>query len=153
MSAVVVSSLYLAEAFNIPSPKARSSTCHSATVDKPSTAESMAKSIVLEKMSAGVSASKEYAETYGLGETDAGLYAFFDAILQSGMALALKGQPFVLRKQEIAEALAGQNVFEGFFTMKDMEKALEDDFLDAARGSTDNRKGWKVRDQTRRLCC
>jgi len=102
------------------------------------------KTIVLEKMSAGVSASKEYAETYGLGDTDAGLYAFFDAICQSGMALALKGQPFVLRKEEIAEALAGQNTFEGFFTMQDMEKALEDDFLDASRGSTDNRKGWKI---------
>jgi hypothetical protein len=35
-------------------------------------------------------------------------------------------------------------VWDNFFTMRDLEKAVTDDFLDAARGSTDNRKGWKV---------
>jgi hypothetical protein len=155
ISTVAISLLYLADswdfcnAFHVFSPKATSLTRRSATVDGTNTAESIVKSIVLEKMSAGVSESKEYAEMFGLGDTDAGLYAFFDAIRQSGMALALKGQPFVLRNEEIVEALAGQSVFEGFFTMKDMEEALEDDFLDAARGPTDNRKGWKVRDKTR----
>ena len=34
--------------------------------------------------------------------------------------------------------------FSGFFTFEDLKKALEDDFLDADRGSTDNRKGWNV---------
>ncbi len=38
----------------------------------------------------------------------------------------------------------GGAIFDGFFTFDDLVKALEDDFLDADRGSTDNRKGWKV---------
>jgi hypothetical protein len=45
-----------------------------------------------------------------------------------------------LRKEELPSVS-----LQGFFTMQHLEKALEDDFLDAARGSTDNRKGWKVR--------
>ena len=34
----------------------------------------------------------------------------------------------------------------GYFTMEDLETAVEEDFLDAARGSTDNRKGWQITD-------
>ena len=81
----------------------------------------------------------EYADMFGLGATEAGLYALIQAIRQS-QVLGLKGVPFVMRKTDLP-----QTSLEGFFTMKDLEKALEDDFLDAARGSTDNRKGWKVR--------
>ena len=129
--------------------RSTTATCLRATVDKDTTstntAESFVKSIILENMSSGVDASREYADMFGLEETDAGLFAFFDAIRRSDIALGLKGHPFVLRKDEIAKALDGNNGFEGFFTMKDLEKALEDDFLDAARGSTDNRKGWQVR--------
>ena len=39
---------------------------------------------------------------------------------------------------------ANGNAFEGFFTFDDLAQAVEDDFLDANRGSTDNRQGWKV---------
>jgi hypothetical protein len=68
-----------------------------------------------------------------------GFYALFHAIKSSGIALGLKGSPIVFRKEELPVN------FEQFFTMKDLAKAVEDDFLDAAKGSTDNRKGWKVR--------
>lgn len=68
-----------------------------------------------------------------------GFYALFHAIKSSGIALGLKGSPMVFRKEELPVN------FEQFFTMKDLAKAVEDDFLDAAKGSTDNRKGWKVR--------
>ena len=136
------------DGFQFCASKANSLARLSATIEEKNTiVESPVKSIVLDRISAGLPASEEYAETFGLGDTDAGLYAFFDAIRQSEIALALKGQPFVLRKQELVDAMAGRSVFEGFFTTKDLEKALDDDFLDAARGSTDNRKGWKVRDK------
>ena len=53
--------------------------------------------------------------------------------------------PFVLRHNEIQQALGQETQWPGFFRVTDLEKALDDDFLDAARGSTDNRKGWQVR--------
>ncbi len=80
--------------------------------------------------------ANDYAEQFGLSGAEATLYGLVQALRNSPMGLT--GRPFVLRKEEIPHSL------EGFFTMEHLEKALEEDFLDAARGSTDNRKGWKV---------
>lgn len=104
---------------------------------------------------------REHAEMFGLDEsendeqlqTSAGMFALLDAIkktLGADGALGLSGYPLVLRKAEMERAMAGEEesatatLFEKSFTMKDLEKALEDDFLDASRGSTDNRKGWAI---------
>jgi len=109
---------------------------------------------------------KEHAEMFGLDESDngdensvqtsAGMFALLDAIkntLGSDGGLGLSGYPVVLRKEELERAMttdgeASPNatpiIFDKSFTMTDLEKALEDDFLDASRGSTDNRKGWSI---------
>ena len=120
-------------------------------------ASSYLDTVMLEQLKSGASAAKEYAEMFGLSYSDAGFYAMFDAIRQSGIALGVKGQPFVLRNEDICKSLEEtrkgmegteediESPFAGFFTIDDLAKATEDDFLDAARGSTDNRKGWKVR--------
>jgi hypothetical protein len=98
--------------------------------------------------------------------TSAGMFALLDAIKQtlgSDGVLGLSGYPLVLRKAEIERAMnmnlasdgesttpssstssTKTTLFEKSFTMRDLEKALEDDFLDASRGSTDNRKGWAI---------
>lgn len=114
-----------------------------------SPAESAVKGVVLEEWTSGKGAAEEYAEMFGLGQEEAGFYGLFEAMRKAGIAYGLKGHPFVLRKDEIADLSA----FDGFFTMKDLAKALDDDFLDAARGSTDNRKGWKVRLNAETRCC
>jgi hypothetical protein len=101
--------------------------------------------IVLDQMSSSYQAAREYADMFGLGGTEMGLYCLLDSMRKSGIALGLRGLPYVLRKDDIAKALdQEEGVFDGFFTMDDLEQALEDDFLDASRGSTDNRKGWKI---------
>jgi hypothetical protein len=107
---------------------------------------------------------RRYAEQFGLDGNDndnddneddsqtitcASLFALLDAMKRT-VAMGLHGYPLVLRKADLEQVLLGNSqreklMFQGFFTMKDLEKAVEDDFLDAARGSTDNRKGWKVR--------
>ena len=109
-------------------------------------AESVLSGVVLDQISQGELSAKEYAEMFGLGDSEAGFNGLFSAIRNSGIACGFKGYPFVLRNDEITKALnMDASPFEGFFTIDDLEQALEDDFLDAARGSTDNRKGWKVR--------
>mmetsp|Transcript_43072 Transcript_43072/g.48753 ORF Transcript_43072/g.48753 Transcript_43072/m.48753 type:complete len:821 (-) Transcript_43072:44-2506(-) len=82
------------------------------------------------------------------------------------IGFGLSSHPFVLRKQELEKAMlpvsdlsdssSSSNksksksktskfvLFDGAYTMRDLEQAVEDDFLDASRGSTDNRKGWKI---------
>lgn len=103
---------------------------------------------------------REHAEMFGLDEseneneslqTSAGMFALLDAIKHTLVAdegLGLFGYPLVLRKAEIERAMGTEEttttLFESSFTMKDLEKALEVDFLDASRGSTDNRKGWNI---------
>lgn len=107
-------------------------------------AQQAIKGMVLEQLSSNVGTAREYAETFALSKTEAGLYGLFHAIRTSGMALGMNGLPFVVRKKELEKALDETDVLDGFFDMDDLEKALEDDFLDASRGSTDNRKGWKI---------
>lgn len=97
-------------------------------------------------MSALRGESLEYAEMFGLANSDAAFFALFKAIRTVPVPLNLKGAPFVLRSEEVSAALRRETGWRGLFTMKDLEKAVTDDFLDAARGSTDNRKGWKITD-------
>mmetsp|Transcript_3786 Transcript_3786/g.9925 ORF Transcript_3786/g.9925 Transcript_3786/m.9925 type:complete len:692 (+) Transcript_3786:80-2155(+) len=108
---------------------------------------------------------REHAEMFGLDEsqndeeriqTSAGMFAILDAIkhtLGIDGGLGLSGYPLVIRKEELERAMAVDGemspdsppiMFDKSFTMKDLEKALDDDFLDASRGSTDNRKGWSI---------
>lgn len=101
---------------------------------------------VLDQMEANIWQAREYADTFGLGATEAGLFCLFDSMRKAGVGFGLKGEPFLLSKDDVTSAVGGQDdmLFDGFFTMDDLEKALEDDFLDASRGSTDCRKGWKI---------
>jgi hypothetical protein len=127
----------------------RKNTCFAATAVPTSAASESSThgNLILDQISSGQEAAREYAEMFGFGETEASLYNLFDAMRKSGLALGLKGLPYVLRKDEIVKAIGGngeKTLFDGFFTISDLEKALEDDFLDASRGSTDNRKGWKI---------
>jgi hypothetical protein len=96
---------------------------------------------VLDGMSSSKEAAKEWSDMFGLQEEEAAFYALVQAIRES-VPLGLRGRPFCLRDEEICKAV-GQS-FGGFFTKDDLQKAIEDDFLDADRGSTDNRKGWRV---------
>ena len=90
--------------------------------------------------------ANEYADMFELTPSapNAAFYALFTAIKQH-VQLGLKGEPFVLRHEQLCKALGQETAWPGFFSMDDLEKAVNDDFLDASRGSTDNRKGWTVR--------
>lgn len=91
--------------------------------------------------------ANEYANMFGLGTAEGTLFRLFAALRRTKQPLGLKSAPFSLRHQEMVVGEDEQDTtsgLAGFFTMKDLEKAVEDDFLDAARGSTDNRKGWQV---------
>jgi hypothetical protein len=147
-----------AECFGFVIPSSPSS-CHhhhqqptyslKATVEKSSEAylasEAVAQ-LVLDQLSSLKEPSREYADMFGLDEESTiGFYGLFSAMRKSGMAWGFYGAPFVLKTSDIQQALGVEkSPFAGFFTMKELEQALNDDFLDAARGSTDNRKGWKV---------
>ena len=100
---------------------------------------------ILNRMKTLKNEAVEYAEQFGLEpSTEGAFFALFSAIVQEDFIRQQK--PFVLRHSDIQEmAWGGDDIhWPGFFGMNHLEKALEDDFLDAARGSTDNRKGWKV---------
>jgi hypothetical protein len=109
-----------------------------------------------------------YAEQFDLTTAEAALYALLSAMRHvasttTGVNMwGLTGTPFVLCHAAVVEALfhhshddgagtAGTTTattttgWPGFFTLDHLRLALEEDFLDAARGSTDNRKAWQVR--------
>ena len=118
----------------------------------------------------------DYAARFDLSSMyEATVYALFQALRLEQVPLGLQGQPILWRRDEIEKAMrrrsmsplaAGDDTTTAeedttlsssspwrsagghFFTMQDLEQAVTDDFLDAARGSTDNRKGWKVRKLT-----
>lgn len=102
---------------------------------------------ILSRIAESTPKSKEWAEMFDLTqESGAAFHALFSGI-RSSAALGLKGKPFYLKSADILKAMGnadGIDAFDGFFTFQDLAKALEDDFLDAERGSTDNRQGWKV---------
>ena len=99
---------------------------------------------VLQRMGTLKAEANEYSDMFGLGFPEAAFYALFKALRD--VPLGLKGQPILLRASQVSEAFGQETGWEGYFDMKDLEKAVTDDFLDAARGSTDNRKGWKITD-------
>ena len=113
--------------------------------------------IILNGIKNAIPESKSWEQDFDLSdEHGAAYYALFSAIRSSSSSLlGLKGKPFYLKSDDILDAMSdlysGNDVdeklvhpFSDFFTMQDLAKALEDDFLDANRGSTDNRKGWRV---------
>jgi hypothetical protein len=129
---------------------------------------------VLTKMSSLRNEALDYAARYDLSSMyEATVYALFQALRLENVPLGLQGQPILWRRDEIEKAMRKRSIsmsplavdttiaeeetdttlssspWSGagghFFTMRDLEQAVTDDFLDAARGSTDNRKGWKVR--------
>ena len=102
---------------------------------------------VLRTMRSLVKESDEYADAFGLGSAEAATYCLFRSVRDTPVPLGLRagGGPFCLRHDAICQALGKEDSgFVGFFTMADLEKAVNDDFLDAKRGSTDNRRGWQV---------
>jgi len=101
---------------------------------------------ILDCMSAVKTQAVDYANQFGLDpSTEGAFYALFLAIRLQDFVRQQK--PFVLRHEQVQKlAWGGDDVaWPGFFGMDHLEQALEDDFLDAARGSTNNREGWKVR--------
>lgn len=98
-------------------------------------------SALLESMKTSEGA-QQWAEMFDLSDDDKRFYSLFEGIRKE-ILIGLKGKPFVLKKSDVEGAIGKS--FEGFFTFDDLEKAVNDDFLDAGRGTTDNRKGWKVR--------
>jgi hypothetical protein len=56
----------------------------------------------------------------------------------------INGHPFVLRNHELESIIPSATEWTNFFTTNDLQIAVQEDFLDAVRGSTDQRKGWKV---------
>lgn len=154
ISLLVVTSrlLFSAHAWTTTSIPTRPTTVRAATVAPVEPSASSVdnnpyKPTVLQTIEAMQDEATQYAEMFGLEASEAAFYALFSALAHT-VPFGVPGQPVHLVKDEIAKALGGDNKnspFAGYFTMKDLEKALEDDFLDAARGSTDNRQGWKVR--------
>eukprot|EP00522_Entomoneis_paludosa_P012362 CAMPEP_0172455404 /NCGR_PEP_ID=MMETSP1065-20121228/12050_1 /TAXON_ID=265537 /ORGANISM="Amphiprora paludosa, Strain CCMP125" /LENGTH=581 /DNA_ID=CAMNT_0013207865 /DNA_START=274 /DNA_END=2019 /DNA_ORIENTATION=- len=94
------------------------------------------------------STATDYAHQFGLDPaTEGAFYALFSAIQK--LDFVRQQKPFVLRHEQVQQLAWGNDPvnWPGFFAMEpDLAKALEDDFLDAARGSTDNRKGWQITD-------
>jgi hypothetical protein len=123
----------------------RSSRLHSLPTDAPSTTTSTtAAETVLQHLETWPAMANEYADSFGLGPAEAAFYGLFCALRQSQIPLGLHGQPMVWSHADIQAAWPQPTHWPGFFTLQDLERAVSDDFLDAARGSTDNRKGWKV---------
>ncbi|KAL3898969.1 MAG: hypothetical protein SGARI_006559, partial [Bacillariaceae sp.] len=115
------------------------------------TSEALAQQVLETMQQESVSLGRQHAEQFGLDEendnsmTSAGLFALLDSMKKT-LALGLQGYPLVIRKEQLEQAVRNNDslLFQNFFTMKHLEQALEDDFLDAARGSTDNRKAWHI---------
>lgn len=135
---------------------ASSSTIHSHEADrflleKP---ELPTKQRVLDRFHANQANALDYADMFGLGPPEAAIYGLLQALVAE-TPLGLRGTPLLLREDEWQwqpdtgvdddDDSVYNNSCRGLFTMDHLEQAVEDDFLDAARGSTDNRKGWQVR--------
>jgi hypothetical protein len=78
-------------------------------------------------------------------------YALFGGIRENGLST-----PFYITRDQLTSALHTNNImqsFAGFYTMDNLAQSLQEDFLDASRGSTDNRKGWKVRRNALQINC
>ena len=121
-----------------------------ATVEK--TVDSGLDEDILSRITDATKESNKWARDFDLeSESGAAFHALFSGI-RSSAALGPRGKPFYLKSDDVLKAMAmggdvvglDSTAFDGFFTFDDLAKALQDDFLDADRGSTDNRQGWKV---------
>lgn len=101
---------------------------------------------ILSQITRAVPESQQWAEDFDLvQESGAAFYALFRGIRSLDSLLGIKGKPFYLKSDDVKRAMMENDfAFDGFFSWDDLAKALEDDFLDASRGSTDVRQGWKV---------
>jgi hypothetical protein len=127
----------VANGFVTPTPRRSWTVARFATIDEAKVAQTDA---LLETMSSSP-APQQWADMFGLGDSEKGFYALFEGI-KKDIPIGLRGKPFVLKGDQVEKAIGAS--FGGFFTFNDLEKAVNDDFLDAGRGTTDNRKGWKV---------
>jgi hypothetical protein len=125
---------------------------HSAAATEPTGSEVLAERVLRSILALRVEA-EEYAATFGLLKSDAAFYALFKAIRTERVPLNLRGEPFMIRSCDLAGTMETGPVevattapWIACFTIRDLEQALRDDFLDAARGSTDNRKAWTITD-------
>ena len=88
---------------------------------------------------------QKWAEMFGFeGCPEQSFFSLFHGIREGDRdvpLLGLGGSPFYLDAASLEED--GKR-FQNFFTFDDLAVALKEDFLDADRGSTDNKKGWKV---------
>jgi len=72
------------------------------------------------------------------------LYSIFSSLSSSSssnesLLLGVNGQPLYLSVSDLPSSIP-----KGYFSCQDLKLATQQDFLDAQRGSTDNRKGWQV---------
>lgn len=112
-----------------------------ATFTNPQSAEA-----VLESLRSVADESRDYASSFELGDFEADTFALVRAI-RASVPLGLKSQPFVLRREQIAQALnrnQDDNYYNNWFTLEDLSHAVQDDFLDAALGSTNPQKPWQI---------
>jgi hypothetical protein len=110
---------------------------------------------ILSRIADAAASSGDWAQDFDLvSESGASFHALFSGI-RSSAALGIKGKPFYLKSEEVMRVISDKGDdgndserlgFDGFFTFDDLAKALQEDFLDASRGSTDVRQGWKVSD-------
>ena len=111
------------------------------------------KASVLDGIGACTAGAREWSEAFGYSnKAETSFYALFSGIRNS-CTMGVKGMPFYLKQSEVLSAMNSSDddgettaavPLADYFTIQDLEKAVNDDFLDAQRGSTDNRKGWKV---------
>lgn len=102
---------------------------------------------------------RQWADEFGFEEGEGAFYAIFRAIRKmdskigvgsdGGKLLGLDGTPFyvpasLLARAESASGEGTNKLSDYCFHFSHLETALEEDFLDATVGSTDNRKGWQV---------
>ena len=144
------------EAFISPAPKssipAHQNVPHqryaeAATTASSSATENLLDSTILERIESATPSATQWGESFDLSPSEVAFYALFAGI-KSCAALGLKGRPFYLKQADVVSAMKADDdsssPFAGFFTFDDLTTAVEEDFLDANRGSTNNAQGWKV---------
>ena len=109
--------------------------------------ENLLDATILERIESATPSATQWGESFDLSPSEAAFYALFAGI-KSCTALGLKGQPFYLKQADVVSAMKADDdsssPFAGFFSFDDLKTAVEEDFLDANRGSTNNAQGWKV---------
>jgi len=110
-----------------------------------SSTDNLLDSTILERIESATPSATQWGESFDLSSSEAAFYALFAGI-KSCTALGLKGRPFYLKQADVVAAMNTESAspFAGFFTFDDLKTAVEEDFLDANRGSTNNSQGWKV---------